>query len=235
MPSGGRGVCEEVGVYVRRWRCVWGRGYVRGGGDMCEEVGVCEGGNGGGGRESVEVNGLAMDYWNNNSVVQPTNIGSAPSNLKILLKCVSGDAELLKKIQNFVRGYIHSFTAVHAISLFGFNHSGSGLLHTSRQHTQCVVASGTIKLGNRAVFKLTITYTSTCTYWLELSQYSNMEQYDIVQYNSIHLLRHTNILHRAISYCSILRVLCEPELDHWNVNVDKLLFLCENLKQLTFL
>jgi len=29
--------------------------------------------------------------------------------------------------------------------------------------------------------------------------------------------------------------LCEPELDHWNVNVDKLLFLYENLRQLIFL
>ena len=54
----------------------------------------------------------------------------------------------------------------------------------------------------------------------------------MIVYNSIHLLRH--ILHRAI-YCGVLHVLCEPELDHWNVNVDRLLFLCENLKQLTFL
>ena len=43
-----------------------------------------------------------------------------------------------------------------------------------------------------------------------------------------------HILRRAI-YCSILHVLCEPELDHWNVNVDKLLFLCENPRQLTFI
>jgi len=58
-------------------------------------------------------------------------------------------------------------------------------------------------------------------------------QYDIVQYNSIHLLRHTNILHTAIYYYSVLHVLCEPELDHWNVNVDKLHFLCENLRRFT--
>ena len=32
-------------------------------------------------------------------------------------------------------------------------------------------------------------------------------------------------------YCSILRVLCELELDHWNVNVEKLPFL---LRQVTF-
>ena len=31
-----------------------------------------------------------------------------------------------------------------------------------------------------------------------------------------------------------IAVLCELELDHWNVNVDELLFLYENLKQLTF-
>jgi len=36
-------------------------------------------------------------------------------------------------------------------------------------------------------------------------------------------------------YCSVLHVLCELELDHWNVNVDKLLFLYENLRQITFL
>ena len=39
------------------------------------------------------------------------------------------------------------------------------------------------------------------------------------------------ILHRTI-YCSVL---CEPELDRWNVNVDKLLFLHENLRQLIYL
>ena len=65
-------------------------------------------------------------------------------------------------------------------------------------------------------------------------QYVAVLQYQIVQYNSIHLLWHINILCRAI-YCSVLRVLCEPELDHWNVNFDKLLFLYENLRQLTFL
>jgi len=36
-----------------------------------------------------------------------------------------------------------------------------------------------------------------------------------------YLLQHTNILHRVI-YCNVL---CELELDHWNVNVDKILFL----------
>ena len=55
-------------------------------------------------------------------------------------------------------------------------------------------------------------------------QYVAILQYDVVQYNSIHLLQHINLLCRAI-YCSVLCVLCEPELDHWNVNVDKLL-LC---------
>ena len=30
------------------------------------------------------------------------------------------------------------------------------------------------------------------------------------------------------TYCSVLHILCELELDHWNVNVDKLLFLYEN-------
>ena len=65
-------------------------------------------------------------------------------------------------------------------------------------------------------------------------QYVAVLQYDVVQYNSIHLLRHINILRRAI-YCSALCELCEPELDHWNVNVDKLIFLYENLRQLIFL
>ena len=69
MPSEGRGVCEEVGVYVRR--CVCEEVCVCEGGGMYEEVGMCEEvvcareGE----RESVEVNGLAMDYYSNNSVV----------------------------------------------------------------------------------------------------------------------------------------------------------------------
>ena len=45
-------------------------------------------------------------------------------------------------------------------------------------------------------------------------------RHSAMQFNT---LRHTDILRRAI-YCSILHVLCEQELDHWNVNVDKLLF-----------
>jgi len=57
-------------------------------------------------------------------------------------------------------------------------------------------------------------------------QYVVILQYNVVQYNSIHLLQHINILHRAI-YCNVLCVLCEPKLDHWNVIVDKLLFLYE--------
>jgi len=56
-------------------------------------------------------------------------------------------------------------------------------------------------------------------------------QYDVVQYNSVHLLRHIHILRTALHWS----VLCVPELDHWNVNVDKLLFLYENLRQLAFL
>lgn len=68
---------------------------------MYEEVGMCvcvwEGGDGGGGRESqwklMDWPWIIIVY---NSVVQPTNSGSAPSNLKILLKCVSGNAELLR-------------------------------------------------------------------------------------------------------------------------------------------
>jgi len=61
-------------------------------------------------------------------------------------------------------------------------------------------------------------------------------QYNIVQYNSIHFDIPIYCVEQYIAlYCSILCVLCEPELDHWNVNVDKLLFLRENLRQLTFL
>ena len=37
-------------------------------------------------------------------------------------------------------------------------------------------------------------------------QYVAILQYDVSQYNSIHLLRHIDILRRAI-YCSVLRVL----------------------------
>jgi len=40
------------------------------------------------------------------------------------------------------------------------------------------------------------------------------------------ILQHINILRRAL-YCSVLCVLCEQKMDHWNVNVDKLLFLYE--------
>ena len=56
-------------------------------------------------------------------------------------------------------------------------------------------------------------------------------RHSAIQFNTF---RHINILRTAI-YCSILHVLCKPELNHRNVNVDKLLFLCENLRQLTFL
>ena len=42
------------------------------------------------------------------------------------------------------------------------------------------------------------------------------------------VLRYINIL----VYCPSSSVLCELELDQRNVNVDKLLFLCENLRQL---
>ena len=47
----------------------------------------------------------------------------------------------------------------------------------------------------------------------------------VIAANSIHLLWHINILRRVIyCCCSVFCVFCEPELDHWNVNVDKLLF-----------
>ena len=62
-------------------------------------------------------------------------------------------------------------------------------------------------------------------------QYVGILQNDKVQYNSLQLLRRIDILCRAV-YCSVLYVLCELELDHWNVDVDKLLFLYENLRQL---
>jgi len=52
---------------------------------------------------------------------------------------------------------------------------------------------------------------------LTIYQYVVILQYDLVQYNSIHLLQHTDILLRAI-YCSVLRVFYELELDHWKVN-----------------
>jgi len=64
-------------------------------------------------------------------------------------------------------------------------------------------------------------------------QYVAILQYNVVQYNST--LQRIDILHRAIVCCSVLRVLCELELDHWNVNVEKHLFLYENLRQLNFL
>ena len=40
-----------------------------------------------------------------------------------------------------------------------------------------------------------------------LYQHVAILQYDVSQYNSIHLLRHIDILRRAI-YCSVLHVLC---------------------------
>jgi len=44
-------------------------------------------------------------------------------------------------------------------------------------------------------------------------RYVAIPQYNVVQYNSIHLLRHIDILHRAI-YCSELHILCGLELGH---------------------
>jgi len=49
------------------------------------------------------------------------------------------------------------------------------------------------------------------------NQYVAILQYDVVQYSSIHF--------NISIYCSVLCILCELELDYWNVNVDKLLFL----------
>ena len=57
---------------------------------------------------------------------------------------------------------------------------------------------------------------------LELSQYIGIA----IRHSAIYLYFDIPI------YCSILHVLCEPELDNWNVNVDK---ISENLRQLTFL
>ena len=51
------------------------------------------------------------------------------------------------------------------------------------------------------------TFSAHVTRAVTIYQYVAILQYDVSQYNSIHLLRHINILRRAI-YCSVLRVLC---------------------------
>ena len=70
------------------------------------------------------------------------------------------------------------------------------------------------------------------TYWyaycraVTIYQYVAILQFNIVQYSSIHLLRHTSILRRAI-YCSILQHIASivwTGTQSLYVNVDKLLF-----------
>ena len=74
--------------------------------------------------------------------------------------------------------------------------------------------------SDHLLMQLHLSVVTTSIRAVTIYQYVAILQYNIVQYNSIHLLRHIDILHRAI-YCSVLRILCGLELDHWNVNIDK--------------